>query len=172
MGLVEMDADRVKISDIVPHETVQRAISEFRDEGFCVLRRHLPSRVVNACRDAFWPCLLAYLQRGNASNRGPHRHFLPMPFERPCFAPELFFDPVILRIVRGLMNDRIVADQWGCDVPVSGSEYQRRTWTTSTRFFRKSLTSAFPRTQSSSASGWFRSRRSTGRSSLRRAHTA
>jgi hypothetical protein len=110
--------------DIVPNETVLKVISEFRDEGFCILRGHLPCRVVNACRDAFWPSLLAYLQCGHAPNRGPNRHFLPMPFERPCFAPELFFDPDILRVVRGLMDERIVVDQWGCDVPVRGSEYQ------------------------------------------------
>jgi ectoine hydroxylase-related dioxygenase (phytanoyl-CoA dioxygenase family) len=48
-----------------------------------------------------------------------------MPFDPPCFAPEFFFDPVILSIVRGLMDDRIVADQWGCDVPVRGSDYQK-----------------------------------------------
>jgi ectoine hydroxylase-related dioxygenase (phytanoyl-CoA dioxygenase family) len=68
--------------------------------------------------------LTAYLGSGVDANRGPHRHFLPMPFERPCFAPEFFFDPDVLTIVRALMDDRIVADQWGCDVPVRGSDYQ------------------------------------------------
>lgn len=47
-----------------------------------------------------------------------------MPFDPPCFAPEFFFDTEILGIVRGLMGDRVVADQWGCDVPIQGSEYQ------------------------------------------------
>ncbi len=47
-----------------------------------------------------------------------------MPFEPPCFAPEFFFDAGVLSIVRGAMDDRVVADQWGCDVPLRGSEYQ------------------------------------------------
>jgi hypothetical protein len=47
-----------------------------------------------------------------------------MPFEPPIFVPEFFFDDDVLRIVRGLMDDRIVIDQWGCDVPLRGSEYQ------------------------------------------------
>lgn len=47
-----------------------------------------------------------------------------MPFEPPCFAPEFFFDPDILSIVQGVMDERIVADQWSCDVPLKGSEYQ------------------------------------------------
>jgi ectoine hydroxylase-related dioxygenase (phytanoyl-CoA dioxygenase family) len=47
-----------------------------------------------------------------------------MPFDPPCFAPDFFFDDAILRIVRGAMDDRIVADQWGCDVPLEGSTEQ------------------------------------------------
>jgi ectoine hydroxylase-related dioxygenase (phytanoyl-CoA dioxygenase family) len=47
-----------------------------------------------------------------------------MPFEPPIFVPQFFFDAAVLGIVRGLMDDRIVADQWGCDVPLAGSEYQ------------------------------------------------
>jgi len=58
-------------------------------------------------------------------NRGPHRHFLPAPFEPPCFAPEFFFDTEVLGIVRGVLGDRAVADQWGCDAPLQGSEYQQ-----------------------------------------------
>ena len=105
--------------------SVQKTISQVQDQGYCVLRGHFPSRLVDACRDAFWPRLLAYLKSGQASNRGPHRHFLPMPFEPLCFSPQFFFDPDVLGTVRGLMDDRIVADQWGCDVPLRGSEYQK-----------------------------------------------
>ncbi|HEV8259223.1 MAG TPA: phytanoyl-CoA dioxygenase family protein [Burkholderiales bacterium] len=47
-----------------------------------------------------------------------------MPFDPPCFTPHFFFDPDVLAIVRGLMDERVVADQWGCDVPVRGSQYQ------------------------------------------------
>jgi len=109
---------------MAPTELVQRAIREVHEQGFCVLRRHLPGHVIGACRDAFWPRLLAYLQGGHASNRGPHRYCLPMPFDRPCFAPEVFFDPDLLGVVRGLLGDRIVADQWSCDVPLRGSTHQ------------------------------------------------
>ena len=47
-----------------------------------------------------------------------------MPFDPPCFSPQFFVNDAILQIVRGAMDDRIVADQWGCDVPVQGSTYQ------------------------------------------------
>jgi Phytanoyl-CoA dioxygenase (PhyH) len=105
-------------------ESARAAIREVDNQGYCVLRGHFPPRLVEACGEAFWPRLLAYLDGGPEPNRGPHRHYLPMPFEPPCFAPEFFFDPSVLAIVRGLMDEGIVADQWGCDVPLRGSEYQ------------------------------------------------
>lgn len=102
---------------------VNDAIVEVGERGYAILRGHLPTRLIEACRHAFWPRLLSYLA-GAAPNRGPHRYFVPMPFEGPCFAPQFFFDADVLAIVRGLMDDRVVADQWGCDVPLRGSQYQ------------------------------------------------
>ncbi len=100
-------------------------IREIEERGYCVLRAHLPRRAIDDCRDAFWPILTAYLEaHRHEPNRGRHRHYLAMPFDRPCYATEFFFDPVILSIVRGAMDDRVVADQWGCDVPLRGSTYQ------------------------------------------------
>jgi ectoine hydroxylase-related dioxygenase (phytanoyl-CoA dioxygenase family) len=98
-------------------------LAELEKNGFCILKARFSPRLVLACQEAFWPVLLDYLAR-QAPNRGPHRHFLPMPFDPPCFAPEFFFDPALLAIVRAAMDDRIVVDQWGCDVPVIGSQYQ------------------------------------------------
>src|SRR5262249_39442519 len=57
-------------------------------------------------------------------NRGPHRHFMPMPFEQPCFSPEFFFNADVLSIVHRLMGENVVADQWGCDTSLPGSTYQ------------------------------------------------
>jgi len=104
---------------------IKDPLLEIEENGYCVLRRHFPRRLIDACREAFWPILLAYLEsHRDAPNRGPHRHFLPMPFTPPCFASEFFFDQEVLRIVRGTMDDRVVTDQWGCDAPVRGSVSQ------------------------------------------------
>ncbi len=100
-------------------------ITEIQAKGYCVLPAHFARTPIDTCREAFWPVLLAYLQaHRHQPNRGSHRHFLPMALDPPCFAPEFFFDPDVLRIVRGVMDDRIVADQWGCDVPLRGSVRQ------------------------------------------------
>lgn len=100
-------------------------IAELQGKGFCVLKSHFAESLIENCRAGFWPTLLDYLERHrDRPNRGPHRHFLAMPFEPPCFAPEFFCDAGVLRIVRGAMDERVVADQWGCDVPVAGSTRQ------------------------------------------------
>jgi ectoine hydroxylase-related dioxygenase (phytanoyl-CoA dioxygenase family) len=99
--------------------------AELQEKGFCVLRGHFPLPLIDACREALWPILLGYLEsHSDEPNRGPHRHFIPMPFEQPCFTPEFFFDAGVLSIVRGAMDERVVADQWGCDAPLPGSQNQ------------------------------------------------
>ena len=103
----------------------ENKIAELQEQGFCVLKQLFPATWIHACRKAFWPLLLDYLKHNSEKpNRGPHRHFMPMPFEPPCFRPELFFDESILSIVQGVMGEEIVADQWVCDTPVLGSENQ------------------------------------------------
>ena len=88
-----------------------------------MLKRHFAQSLITTCKARFWPALLAYLEANReAPNRGPQRHFLPMTFDD--FVPEFFFDKQVLEIVRGAMDERIVADQWGCDVPLKGSDYQ------------------------------------------------
>lgn len=99
--------------------------AKLQTQGFCILRGHFATSLIDNCRFAFLPEFQKYLEKSNhLPNRGTNRHFLPMPFEPPCFAPEFFFDRQILSIVKNIMGNRIVADQWGCDVPVSGSDYQ------------------------------------------------
>ncbi len=99
------------------------AIHEFQSQGYCVLRNHFDSHLIHECREAFWPRMLRFIEN-TEPNRGAHRYFLPLPFDPPCFAAQFFFDPCVLAIVQGLMDDRIVADQWGCDAPLPGSGYQ------------------------------------------------
>ena len=98
-------------------------IKGLEDRGYCVLSRHLSRSLIDACRAGALPALHAHIER-HEPNRGSRRYFVPMPFEPPCFSTEFFFDDTILGIVRAAMDDRIVADQWGCDIPLGGSGYQ------------------------------------------------
>lgn len=102
---------------------VEGRLADLREVGYCLLRGHFSHDAVLSCRDAVWPLVLTRAAKGS-SNRGPSRFYFPMPFDGPAFQPVFFFDPAILAIVRGAMGERVVADQWGCDVPVRGSTYQ------------------------------------------------
>jgi hypothetical protein len=85
---------------------ITEKIIEIQDQGYCILKAHFAASAIDACRNAFLLVLLAHLQiHAHESNRGPHRHFFPMPFEPPCFAPDFFFDTEVLSIVRGGMDD-------------------------------------------------------------------
>jgi len=98
---------------------------EFRELGYCLLNSQLSGSLIGDCRLSFLPVFQKYLEANrHLPNRGPNRHFLPMPFGPPCFAPNFFFDTEILTIIKDVMGDRIVADQWGCDIPLVGSTYQ------------------------------------------------
>jgi ectoine hydroxylase-related dioxygenase (phytanoyl-CoA dioxygenase family) len=96
--------------------------TDLKQKGFCILRSQFALSLIEDCREALSPTLASL--EPEAANRGPHRHFFPMPFEAPFFRPEFFFDEVVLGIVRGTLGERFVADQWGCDVPVLGSTHQ------------------------------------------------
>ena len=80
--------------------TIHSDADELARNGYCVLRAHFPPSLIDACRTALWPTLLAHIER-HEPNRGAHRHYFAMPFDPPCFAPDFFFDEAILRIVRG-----------------------------------------------------------------------
>lgn len=108
---------------VPPMNNLRGKIDELEDKGYCVLRRHFARSLIDACRAGVWPGLLAHVER-HEPNRGTRRYFVPMPFQPPCFAPEFFFDDTILGIIRAAMDDLIVADQWGCDVPLDGTDYQ------------------------------------------------
>lgn len=101
------------------------AENKLQEQGFCILKGHLAVSLIDNCRVAFLPVLQNFLENnGHLPNRGTNRYFLPMPFEPPCFVPEFFFDETILSLVKSILGDRIVADHWGCDVPILGSDYQ------------------------------------------------
>jgi ectoine hydroxylase-related dioxygenase (phytanoyl-CoA dioxygenase family) len=104
---------------------MEDSIKDFQANGYCILKQRLAPALIDACRQAFWLRLQRYLEiHSKEPNRGPNRHFVPMPFDRPCFAPEFFFHEELMQMVRTLMGDRVVVDQWGCDVALPGSEYQ------------------------------------------------
>jgi hypothetical protein len=70
---------------------VKDKMTELEENGFCVLRDHFRTPLIDAGRIVFWPTLLDYLKaHRDDPNRGPHRHFLPMPFSLFVFLQTSF----------------------------------------------------------------------------------
>jgi hypothetical protein len=96
-----------------------------RTEGFCILRDHFPGDKIATLHKGFGPRLEAY-ERANRDkpNRGPNRHYIPLPFEPPFFDTRYFFDETALRIIRQILGDEVQIDQYASDTPFRGSVHQ------------------------------------------------
>ncbi len=100
------------------------ALQDLQTNGYTLLKSAFPTDLIQACARAFEPILIAQIAT-HEPNRGPHRHYLPMSFDPPCFDPQFFFHSEILSLVEATLGPRFVADQWGCDIPLLGSIHQQ-----------------------------------------------
>jgi hypothetical protein len=102
---------------------VLAAVAALHDRGYAVLKHRFARPAIERARESVWPRLMAHIG-AHEPNRGACRHFFPLPFDPACFTPDFFFDPEVLAVVAATIGDRVVADQWGCDVALHGSEHQ------------------------------------------------
>lgn len=106
-------------------EEIRAFVGEVLEDGFCVLRGHLPRAKVAAWREAFAPLLERHIEReGHRLNRGPGRYYVTLPFAAPFADPEVFEDDDVLGVVRGLVGEDAAMVQLATDTPLLGSEYQ------------------------------------------------
>ena len=107
------------------HLDIQACIQEIRQDGYCILRGHFPADAVEACRVAFEPIAQAYLvENADKPNRGPQRHYIPLPFRPPFYHPAFFNDDNVYTIVAGMLGEQMVIDQYASDTPFEGSAHQ------------------------------------------------
>ena len=51
--------------------SIAKKILELQKTGYCILKARLARPLIDSCREAFWPILLAYLEtHGHEPNRG------------------------------------------------------------------------------------------------------
>jgi len=114
------------LSNIKVKLNIKEKKEELKLKGFCVLNNVLPCDQIDRLREGFWQTLTDYLgKNAQFSNRGPNRHFMAMPFNPSTFSADFFFNPTILEMIKSVLGERMVIDQWGCDTAVLGSEYQQ-----------------------------------------------
>ncbi len=104
---------------------IQCCIQQILNDGHCILRGHFPVDAVEACKEAFEPIASAYLaERADNPNRGPNRHYIPLPFRPPFYNPLFFDDDTVFAIASGILGEEMVIDQFASDTPFKGSVNQ------------------------------------------------
>ena len=104
---------------------IQSCVNQILTDGYCLLRGHFPVDAVEACRQAFNPIADAYLaEHADNPNRGPHRHYIPLPFRPPLYNPAFFNDDTILAIASGILGEDLVLNNFASDTPFIGSVHQ------------------------------------------------
>lgn len=104
---------------------IPACIEAVRTDGFCILRDQLPRAAVEAVRDAFAPLLEAHVrEHDDHPNRGPRRHYIPLPFRPPFYHPAFFNNDAIIAIISGVFGEDMAIDQFASDTPLKGSVHQ------------------------------------------------
>lgn len=110
---------------MVERVDVDDCMGQIRDVGYCILRNHFPPDAVEACNRAFQPLAEAYLaEHAENPNRGPNRHYIPLPYQPPLYHPAFFDDDGIHAIASGILGADMAIDQFASDTPYNGSVYQ------------------------------------------------
>jgi len=104
---------------------IQGCIEQIRNDGYCILRGHFPVDAVRECLEAFEPIANAFLaEHADNPNRGPNRHYIPLPFRPPLYNPAFFDDDTVFAIMAGILGEDMVIDQFASDTPFKGSVHQ------------------------------------------------
>lgn len=109
----------------MPAIDTQNCIDQVLQDGYCILRDHFPKEAIEACRAAWHPIADAHLaEHADSPNRGPNRHYIPLPFRPPLYNPAFFNDDTILAIASGILGEQVLVDGFASDTPFKGSVHQ------------------------------------------------
>jgi ectoine hydroxylase-related dioxygenase (phytanoyl-CoA dioxygenase family) len=104
---------------------LDRVVEELNRDGIVVLRGLLPREKVEECARAFDALFQERQGRpGGLAPREQSRYYLTLPWRPPFADPELFANPVVIRVLDRLFPQEYVMVQMGADVPLKGSDYQ------------------------------------------------
>jgi hypothetical protein len=104
---------------------IKEKAAEVLEEGFCILPQHLPRELMQECNEAFAPILAEYASEITENpNRGPMRHYIPLPMRPPFYDKCIFDDDTIHAILTELLTEDIAMAQFASDTPQNGSVYQ------------------------------------------------
>lgn len=104
---------------------IEQFAGEAAEDGFCILRGHLPLEKLAQWQESFAPLLDEHIEReGDVQNRGTGRFYVTLPFDQPFADESMFCDSDILAIVEKLVGEDFTMVQLATDTPIHGSQYQ------------------------------------------------
>lgn len=107
------------------HSEIAAMAEDVKRDGFCVLRNHFDPALIAHWNQSFLPLLHDHIRReGALKNRGAHRYYVTLPFEKMWADPAIYEDPDVLAICEHLVGPDMVMCQLATDTPLKGSEYQ------------------------------------------------
>src|ERR1051326_3192628 len=93
---------------------VALAVQRLKMDGYVIVPDLLPVAKVDRMRERFLE-LLDQRARGEPSNRGANRYQMYVPFENPFDDPELYYNPLVMEILRSLMGADLICTYLASD---------------------------------------------------------
>ncbi len=106
-------------------EEIQDRVKQVREVGYTILSGCFPIDIVETMARAFAPIWDGHQDIIRTSpNRGPMRHYIPLPFEVPFYQSAIHANPDIIAIVKAILGEDMEIVQYATDTPAKGSDYQ------------------------------------------------
>lgn len=106
-----------------PHERKKFVDALLRD-GYCLLPAHFPREKLRLWQSTFEAILKERIANKKASERGPNRYYISLPFEMPFADPAIYEDPDILDILEQASQGELVMPELAVDTPLKDSDFQ------------------------------------------------
>src|SRR5215213_9919287 len=97
-------------------DRARRHADEVRETSCTILRNVFPATLIDEWNHAFQPLLSrAASQEANDPNRGPARHYVTLPFQKPWADPRIIDNDAVMAVVEHLVGADGVMQQLATD---------------------------------------------------------
>ncbi|MDP6503551.1 MAG: phytanoyl-CoA dioxygenase family protein [Planctomycetota bacterium] len=105
-------------------EHFDSAVEQVRGNGCVVFESVIEPNLLQELREEFAAEFLGYISK-TESNRGPNRYQMHLPFRLPFCHESVIANPLVLPVIRSLLNEDCICQYFASDTPLPGSEYQK-----------------------------------------------
>lgn len=104
---------------------IQDRVRQVHEVGYTILEGCLPKDIIETIVRAFAPVYDGHLDIIRTDpNRGPMRHYIPLPFEVPFYQSAIHANSDVIAIVMAILGEDMESVEYATDTPAKGSNYQ------------------------------------------------